>query len=295
MLLDYIYVNLKKITLTDKDLFDTYFLKFPQELSEMTFASLYTWNECLYCEKDNHLFIVYYKDTILHIYPPIGENTQNIIINLISTITNNVKLVGIGEKLYSTIINLNTKENTVNLKTTLDRDQFDYIYSVKNLMDLSLPCLGCFRRHVEQCQRNNTIKVIEIKTQKDIEECRNLNDEWINSKQLKKEETDYMALDCTLTNYIKLDLIGYIFSINGKVEGFRIGEHLNNTTYVSHFAKNNTKIKGLGEFMIHAIVSKLPNNIRYLNLEQDLGLIGLRKHKLMMKPIKLLQKWNVYI
>ena len=88
----------KPIELTDKQLFDNYFQKYPPETSELTFTNLFMWRNYynfLFLEYENHL-IVFSRDFLktrrkpinsdsmdyLYFFPPIGPAPDKIIIEI---------------------------------------------------------------------------------------------------------------------------------------------------------------------------------------------------------------------
>lgn len=74
--------------------------------------------------------------------------------------------------------------------------------------------------------------------------------------------------------------------------GFEIGEILPDGTAVSHFMKTSDRVNGacdvLGDALRRALAER---GVRLFNIEQDLGVAGLRHRKLMEKPAFLLEKY----
>lgn len=286
--IDVIVLNLKCIELEDKPLFDLVFAKYSPVISELTFSTIFTWkdSDCdysgkkspyTYCYIQDHLFIGFVQDNECYLYPPIGPNTINIMTQL-----TNVKWISVHSELAKNVITDQYKR--------LVRDSFDYIYLRQHMIEMNASKMGCFRRHVEQCKRLYDINVRILDTSL-IDQCINLNKQWFIDKNFNYDDADYKALMLTLSNYERLGLFGLVFIIDGIVEGFRIGENLNSETHVSHFAKNNTKYKGLGEYMLHSLAKELGPEIIYINLEQDMGNMGMRTHKQKMCPIRMIEKY----
>jgi len=93
----------KKIELTDKPLFDSYFLKFRPQISEFTFTNLFIWRnyyEFLFTELNDHLIIFSKsylnkwkkpqsnKKDVIFFLPPVGKNRDEIIFELFDSLDN---------------------------------------------------------------------------------------------------------------------------------------------------------------------------------------------------------------
>ena len=90
------------ITIADKPIFDSYFKKYPPEISELTFTNLFIWRKYynfLFIEYKDHL-IVYsktflknksktneiHRNDTLYFLPPIGDSPDLILIDLIKNL-----------------------------------------------------------------------------------------------------------------------------------------------------------------------------------------------------------------
>jgi len=278
-MLDQIIANLKNIEITDKPLLDSIFAMYPPIISDLTFSTIYAWGEYnLFCYINEHLFIGKIKNNNYYLYQPLGPNAIEIMTNLTS-----IKWVNVPAIMADCVLSDQSKY--------LVRDLFDYVYLRQNMVNMNGPKMGCFRRHVKQCKKLYSITVCVLDRSL-IGQCIAMNERWLASRNLKKNDADYNALIRSLNNYEYLGLFGLVFIIDDVVEGFRIGETLNKNTHVSHFAKNNSKYRGLGEYMLHILANTLNSEIVYINLEQDIGNIGLRNHKQKMCPIKMIEKYN---
>jgi hypothetical protein len=79
-----------------------------------------------------------------------------------------------------------------------------------------------------------------------------------------------------------------------ELAGFEIGEMLLDGSAVSHFAKTSVRVNGAGDVLVDALRRVLAEHgVARYNIEQDLGVPGLRHRKLMDKPAFLLEKYVV--
>ena len=83
--------------------------------------------------------------------------------------------------------------------------------------------------------------------------------------------------------------------VGDELAGFTINELLDSEFAVLHFEKAHAKNHvGIFQFLMLETAKYLHNlNIKYLNYEQDLGILGLRKHKQSYYPAYMLKKYTV--
>lgn len=91
----------------------------------------------------------------------------------------------------------------------------------------------------------------------------------------------------------ELGLFGYTVFSGNEPMGFIIGEQIRENEVVCHFAKAKNEIKGITPYMYHNFAKRLDGKIEWVNLEQDLGLTGLRKSKSAYHPDKMLKKYYI--
>jgi hypothetical protein len=96
-----------------------------------------------------------------------------------------------------------------------------------------------------------------------------------------------------LRHFDRLDIKGGAILIDGKVEAFALGEHLNETTAVVHIEKANMEIRGLYAAINQCFCEKQWADTPFVNREQDLGEPGLREAKLSYNPDHLVAKFRV--
>jgi len=66
---------------------------------------------------------------------------------------------------------------------------------------------------------------------------------------------------------------------NGKVQALTVGERLNRNTAVVHFEKANPSIRGLYQFVNQQFCERSLKDFEFVNREQDVGELGLRRAK----------------
>ena len=93
-----------------------------------------------------------------------------------------------------------------------------------------------------------------------------------------------------LNNFDALGLTGGAIQVENEIVAFTYGSPINNYTFGVHVEKADTRFDGIFNMINREFVSRLPEQYRYINREEDLGIPGLRKAKLSYQPAILLEK-----
>jgi hypothetical protein len=170
-----------------------------------------------------------------------------------------------------------------------DEDNSDYIYRIKDLIELSGKKLKKKRNLIRQFEKSNTGYHVEEMSKDHFSGCYKLAELWAKDKDSDGNEnfsSDLKQLNKAFANFDGLKLGGLVLIIEDKVEAFCISEKQNEETVICHFEKFNPKIKGSGQ-VINKEAAKLfsQQGFTYLNREQDLGMEGLRRAKSSYDPI----------
>ena len=81
---------------------------------------------------------------------------------------------------------------------------------------------------------------------------------------------------------------------HGRLIAFSIIELLENGYAMGHFAKCDAEFSGLSHYLYQATARETSNHGRqYLNVQEDLGIAGLRTFKMLLRPISFLKKYAV--
>jgi len=96
-----------------------------------------------------------------------------------------------------------------------------------------------------------------------------------------------------LENYDALGCIGGIVKVNGRYEGFTIGDALNGDTAVIYIEKANRGIHGLYPFINREFCEREWARMTYINREEDEGVEGLRKAKMSYHPVSMIEKFTI--
>ena len=176
---------------------------------------------------------------------------------------------------------------------TEDRDNFDYLYTRLSLSTLSGKQLHKKKNHVNGFLSNYpdfTLKKLDTDTKKDASK---ILDIWA-AEQTDLQETDYEAAQQALSLPQIADFLSLILYVQGVPVAWCLAElAAQGTIAVVHFEKARTDFRGSYQYINYAFAQSLPEQVVYINREQDLGDEGLRHAKLSYKPERFVKKYRL--
>lgn len=183
-----------------------------------------------------------------------------------------------------------------------DRDNFDYVYSTKQLAEMAGTSFKGKRRLTELFKRTNpdiTLNFLSVTDNVTQKQALSLLTQWKNNKINDDKNCDLhnekIALSRLFTQIQDHNV--FITSVlnNGTLIGFGVDEILPNNYAMSHFIKADIRFKGIYEFMNEQIAKYLVSrNVKWWNWQQDLGIEGLRGTKLSYRQVHFFKKYTVY-
>jgi len=285
----------KELDISDKELFDNYFHKFPPTISEYSFTNLYVWKnsrKISYSIFNDELIILAETKKEKYFMQPFGcKDIKQTIEELIEygikqNITEQVKRI--DEETYS-------KLDKTKLNIHEDRDSFDYVYLTDDLALLKGRKYSNKRAFVKKFCGEYYHKYWDY-SDKCMSPCLELTEKWIDALETKDESVynEYDAIKTFLENYEHFMIPGGVICCDDKAAAYSFGEKLNKKTFVVHFEKANPEYIGIYQTINRLFVeNEIEGKYDFINREQDLGIPGLRKAKLSYYPEKLIKKFNI--
>jgi len=179
-----------------------------------------------------------------------------------------------------------------------DRDNYDYVYLTKDLIELKGKDLHPKKNHLNYFHNNYPQYEYRALTSDMADEAMEFLREFNRRKQLPPEEMKLLlleekAMEDVLYNLEKVGyLTGAIF-IDGKLEALCNDGRLGRKSVTDHVEKANTEYRGLYQAINHEFCKHQAANVKYINREEDMGIPGLRKAKLSYKPFCLGEVYTV--
>ncbi len=177
---------------------------------------------------------------------------------------------------------------------TANRDRFDYIYRVEDLIKLSGKKLHNKKNHFNRFlntypnfsyERVDSANALEVLATYEM---------WMadNPNATQGVRNEYKGIRAVLENFAKLDMKGAFIRIDGKIAGFSLGEQINEDSVVIHIEKGNTFYTGIYQAINQQFLANDWNDMMFVNREEDLGVDGLRHAKMTYHPIRFVEKFD---
>jgi len=171
-----------------------------------------------------------------------------------------------------------------------DRENFDYLYTRKDLAELSGKKYHKKRNLVNAFINNYSYEEKRI-SQDNRNDLYAVLDEWLAEKE---ERGDYDAAREAIDLIDELSLEGCITYVDGKPCAYSMGEPIcRGNMFAVHFEKAIGSYKGIYQFINQSFASMMDESILYINREQDLGDPGLRQAKMSYRPSGFVKKYRV--
>lgn len=174
-----------------------------------------------------------------------------------------------------------------------DRDNFDYVYSTEDLINLAGRKYHSKQNHINYFKRNFAYQYAAI-TADLIEPCMASAREWYaahNGADDDGLQREYQAIIDALTNFRFLELQGGAILLDNKVAAFTFGEKLNADMAVIHVEKG-LNVRGLYQVINQEFCRNAWADLQYVNREEDMGIEGLRRAKHSYYPVKMVKKYR---
>ncbi len=294
----------KEISINHKECFDKFFETAHVLASEMSFTNLFMWKEHYKLKFgiiNDFLCIMSVRDNLNPFcFFPVGEYKKaEELKQTIGTLKEYFNSEG-----WKLIFSRVTKQQVeildqlgVGYNSTEDRDNSDYVYTVRSLSTLAGKKLDGKRNHINKFKKLYSYEYEEI-TPANIKDCKNIVEKWYRHRGQSGGESlvhERIANLKLLDNYGILGLKGGLIRVEGEAEAFTVGEQLNKNTAVIHVEKANAEIQGLYTVINQQFICNQWLHLEYVNREQDMGIAGLRKAKLSYNPDHLIEKYTIEV
>lgn len=179
-----------------------------------------------------------------------------------------------------------------------DRDNFDYMYEVKALAELSGRQLRK-KRNLFNTAQKTVGKRVECKTVNKLNP-EILNDieaviaKWLKITKQSQDDTAFeeIALKRLVGAFGELDLWATLCYVDNTLNGFSVHEIVSEEYAICHFEKSlNQELVGINTILIKESALFLSDKSTIVNWQQDLGIEGLRKAKRAYAPSYYLKKY----
>ncbi len=265
---------------------------------DFTIGALYVWSDYYQFEYLIHNNTLYLRATIdgkIRYFIPLGNNLKDDISFLQEFAKKNnqeLEFCFVPEAVLAEFTNMG-------YHIEAELDFFDYLYNIKDLIELSGNKYKRQRNHINKFLRLYKNYQYQELTVDDIPKVLQFLERF-NLDTPHKDCSKVFIYDLSKTydlvkNFDKLGQIGGLLLVDGEIVALTIGEIIKDTIYI-HTEKALRSYHGSYMMINNLFLKNNQNNqLQYVNREEDVGDEGLRQAKQSYRPIKLLNKFFVKI
>ncbi len=291
--------ELKPVDYTAKDIINHYLKPQTYITCEYSFTTLFMWqhyfNTCYYT-KENFLCLLGYMDgKYFSMLPLIEGDDYSCAVKCAKEFfrSRNQKVTyrGIPEDYLEVF----KKHLDFPYEVTTSQDEYDYIHDADTFKYYSGKALHKKKNNLNKFLRDYEGRFEYRKLErKDYHMIYEFMEKWKSGKvvdeSLKNEVFGTKKLLCHAGD-IDFSLAGVF--IDGVLEGFTIGNLLNDDIMIVQVEKANPNIRGLYQYLSQQFVVNEFPDVKLINRQEDLGLPGLRKSKLSYRPVSFGVKYTI--
>ena len=277
-----------------------YFALARRPICDLSFANLCIWRDCenaTYTFIDGHLCIYMQPhEKPAYFLEPLGQG---------SVLNAATQCLRHAERISHASEALAHEMPQERFQVTPLRDHFDYFYRLEDLAELKGSKHDGKRNQIKKFIRNTPGHQLVPLADHHIHQVRELFERWAQQRSENGPNSGNGAIpiDSTLcqlhalkrafTDFQSLGLRGLAVCIQNKMLGFILGSPLNTETAVIHFMYADSSLRGIYQFLLQEACRTIFSAYPLINLEEDLGISGLRRTKMSYNPLRLEKKFLI--
>jgi len=173
-----------------------------------------------------------------------------------------------------------------------DRDNTDYLYERNSLVELVGQSLHKKLAHVLHFVEDHLDRVLIPAELANPHDMVRILDGWAKNRDVVE---DYNATLLAIEHLRKLNLKGAVLYAGDTPVAFTLGEYDGCSRFIIHIEKAVPDVRGVYQYINRAFAASLPDSVKIVNREQDLGIPGLRQAKLTYKPVSFGMKYKIRV
>jgi len=288
------YPEFKPLSIDDQALIVRHLRQTSREICELSLGNLFIWREFdrpqVTCINRNTCLLIDPPNEPAYFLEPLGRN------ELGETTRIMLKHIGRISRVSQSYADLLPKGSYHLIPL---RNQFDYLYLRQELAELKGRKFDGKRNHLKRFQLKHPGYQFVPLTPDLKAAALALFEKWFKVR----EESRYFprlayisqkgAISEAFALFEELRLSGGALLVDGQMKGFTLGSKINPATVSVHFLYSDPELPGIFQTILWEACNKTYSNYKYIDLEQDLGIPGLRTAKLSYQPLKLVEKFEV--
>ena len=292
-------LNFKRLSLEDKEEYDKYYQTGTEKSSDTSFINLWAWDNKYQTEiafAENLCWLRFRKDDDYIYGPPLGDyksvDWQKIFAQYLPK---QVMFKSVTEGLAQELQKVFGK----NLEITEDRDNWEYLYNIADLVSLSGEKYRNQRKLSNQFLQNKNYRLENINEQ-NKSKIAEFQKQWMKQEEIEAKteglQQEDEAINKVLQSWADFSdkLLGFCLEDEEKIVGYSIVEKQDDNQILIHFEKALYAVRGSYPALNKLTLENF-SDYTYVNREQDLGIPGLRRMKEEYNPIRFIKKYQLIL
>lgn len=297
-------IKFNRITVASKEVFDRYMQHSDIRNCDMSFANIFCWQEVYrsaWAEVEGFLVVRFHIDggSKVAYMQPVGSKADDDFTRIVPLLEEDATSIGQPLRLAGL-----TDQAAEMLRRAFpdkfayadNRNFADYIYNADDLRNLTGRKYQPKRNHVNRFTNEYEYRY-EPLTAAHKDECMRLEAEWRKSHTENRQSitAEQHAMLRGFDHFDALGLLGGALYIGDRLVAFTYGSPINGETFDTHMEKADTSYDGVFAAINMLFARHIPDQFRYINREEDMGIEGLRQSKLSYHPAMLGNKTTAVV
>lgn len=292
------FPELCPLTLAHRATFETFAARREVAICELSFANLYLWKDFdrpqLTILQDALCVRIQPLDEPAFFLPPLGDGDFGI---LAGELLKHTGRISRASKWHGDAL------SQASVQVHRMRDHDDYCYRVADLAELQGRRFDAKRNHIKAFQHRFPAYRCRALSASDKDAALSIFERWHAPKIGKPgggATSDHLEFECqrwalarSFEAFEALHLFGMALDLPQGLAGFVLASRLNSETVCVHLEYHLPGIQGIAQTLFWESCRTTFAPYRLINLEQDLGIEGLRRHKLSYHPLHLEEKYDI--
>ncbi len=292
------YPSFKPLGPEDNGLLAEYLALSPRSICDLTVTNLNIWRECespsFTFVNENLCILIDSHNEPRYFLQPLGEN------DIAGTMEICLRHAGRVSRVQESVAQ---SLSSSRFNVVAQRDYFDYVYEVQELAELKGKKFDGKRNQIRKFSKNYVQYRFERLTPEHAGAALSLFDRWSlerengnggsESSPPPNHVCQRRAIERAFANFLTLGLRGGAVIVDGEMQGFIAASAESEKMVTAHLQYANYKMAGIYQVLLWETCRNVFAEFELLNLEEDLGIPGLRKTKLSYQPLRLEKKFLV--
>ncbi len=291
-------LDFRKFTWQDKDRYTQYYQQTPVHYAKYSFFGLWAWLHVYPLEiaYTDHLCWLKSSGNFPGIFGPSGNW------DAITDWEKELSHFKTGDVIYEVPAGFKEKlSGDSRFRFTLERDQSEYVYAVKDLVSLKGKAFAHKRNRVRAFLDGYEWDYYDMRPEF-FDEVLDFQERWRVHRDESMTEDEAASLydeDIAIRNALdkwdEFNFSGGIIKIDGKIIAYTIAEELDDKNIDVRFEKAFGEYAGSYQAINYMFMKQCGYKYEWANREEDMGEPGLREAKMSYNPSKMLEKFQFEI